>query len=172
MSQVSDVALTSKPIVGTYLRVSVGALADLESSPSLLVALDLDTALAEGRALDLGRGWEPLAVWIDGGFRLPEAGPTLGEVALPDVDPTAAWSYVGVSRVPYVAEQLVAMCRGFAVLYARDGEDTDPYMSDGRTGGYRGNRDYLVRKLEGLARHYEEAARHGEAMLVRIGERR
>jgi hypothetical protein len=172
VAEVSDVLLASKPIVGTYLRVSVSELAGLESSPSMLLELDIDGAFARGVALDLGRGWEPLAVWIDGGVRLPEQGPTLGEVALPDVDPLAAWSYVDASRVPLVAQQLTAMCRGFAALYARDGEDTDPYMSDGRTGGYRGNRDYLMKKLEGLARHYGEAAQRGEAILVRIGERR
>lgn len=161
----------SKPIVGTYLRVAANELARLEHEPARLLTLDVTTAFADGRALDLGRGWEPLAVLIDGGVRLPETGPTLGERALPDVDPKAAWSCIDAARLPLVAEELTVLCRGFASLYAFDSEDTDPYMSDARTGGYRGNRDYLAKKLEGLAKHYAEAARRGEAILVRIGER-
>ncbi len=161
----------TKPIVGVYIRLPVSDVDRLRDKPDVLSKFDHRVSLADGRGLDLGRAWEALAVLIDGGVRLPERGPTLGELPLPDCDARAAWSYVDAVRVPVVAEALAAVCRQFAKLYGGDGEDTDPYMSDGRTAGYRGNRDYLLKKLELLAKHYGHAAVAGEAMVVRIGER-
>lgn len=154
-----------------YLRVPAHELDHLLAHPESLASLELRAALDDGRALDLGRAWEPLAVLIDGGVHLPDTGPTLGDEPLPDLDPGAAWSCVPAARVAAVAEELRRHHRQFARLYVVDGEDTDPYMMDTRTGGYQGNRDYLVAKLARLAEHYDEAARHREAMLVRIGTR-
>jgi hypothetical protein len=168
---VSSVSEAPKPIVGVYIRVPGDELDRLRTNGDTLPSFDVTAALADGRGFDLGRAWEPLAVLIDGGVRLPETGPTLGEFALPDTDASAAWSGIEASRVPAVATQLRDTCRRFGALYVVDGEDTDPYMMDTRTGGYRGNRDYLVKKLELLAKHFAEAAERGEAMLVRIGER-
>jgi hypothetical protein len=161
----------SKPIVGLFVRTPMQDVVILRDAPELLATFDAAVPMAEGRAFDLGRAWEPLAVLLDGGVCLPEHGPTLGEVPLPDSDPRAAWSYVDPARVVTVAAELDAHCRHFAKLYTVDGEDTDPFMSDARTGGYRGNRDYLIKKLGLLATHYADAASLGQAMLVRIGER-
>jgi len=168
---VSSVLEASKPIVGVYIRVAGDELDGLRQHGERLAEVDVARAIEDGRAFDLGRAWEPLAVLIDGGVRLPETGPTLGEIPLPDTDPRVAWSCIEAERVPVLATLLGDSCRRFGALYFVDGEDTDPYMMDTRTGGYRGNRDYLVKKLELLARHFVVAAEAGEAMLVRIGER-
>ena len=167
---VSGAAIGSKRIVGVYVRLLPAELRHLQEHPDALLNYDLRGPLKDGRALDLGRAWESLAVLVDGGVRLPERGPTLGQLALPDCDHRAAWSCVEAAGVVTFAEVLATTCRQFAKLYGVDGEDTDPYLSDGRTGGYRGNQDYLIKKLEQLSIHYQTAVARGEAMLVRIGE--
>lgn len=167
----SSVIAAQAPIVGVYIRAPEGELDQLLRDARRLLDYDVRAALEDGRAFDLGRAWEPLAVLIDGGVRLPETGPTLGEVPMDDGDPVATWSGIRSVRVPLVAKELRESCKRFGTLYRVDGEDTDPYMMDTRTGGYRGNRDYLVKKLESLADHYAAAAERGEAMLVRIGQR-
>lgn len=166
----SDVLRAPKSIVGVYMRVSPAELRRLTREPGAVRRFDTRAAIESGTGLDLGHAWEALAVLIDGGIRLPETGPTLGELPLPDEDPGATWSYVPADRVPAIAAELREHHVQFARLYVVDGDDTDPYMLDLRTGGYPGYREYLLERLDRLAAHYEQASIRGEALVVRIGE--
>jgi hypothetical protein len=163
------VALTQ--IVGIYIRVPMREIERLRSHPEVLPKYDPRVALADGRAIDLGRAWEDLGVLLDGGVRLPDHGPTVGDIPLPETDSRAMWSYVEPATVAEIAERLAAHKKNFRTLYVVDGEDTDPHMLSARTGGYRDSNHYLMTKLATLAEHYAAAAASGEAMLVRIGER-
>ncbi len=164
-------ALALKQIVGIYIRLPLGEVERLRDRPEVLPKYDPRVALADGRGVDLGRAWEDLGVLIDGGARLPDHGPTVGELPLPETDTRATWSYVTPERVVAIAAELANHRRNFRKLYVVDGEDTDPAMAAARTGGYRGHDDYMMTKLAQLAAHYAAAASNGEAMLVRIGER-
>jgi hypothetical protein len=163
--------LAVKQIVGIYVRVPMSEVERLRDHPEVLPKYDPRVALGDGRGIDLGRAWEDLGVLLDGGVRLPDRGPTVGELALPDNDSRAAWSFVEPVRVMAIADELASHQRNFRKLYLVDGEDTDPEMTAARTGGYRRSDDYLMTKLAQLALHYAQAAKNGEAMLVRIGER-
>jgi hypothetical protein len=160
-----------KVIVGIYIRMTAAELDRLRDDPAVLPKYDPRVALDDGRGLDLGRGWESLGVFLDGGITLPDVGPTVGEHPLPHVDERAAWSYVEPARVAEFASELSSMNRGeFYRRYQVDNEDTQD-IPDMRTGGWGSRQQYLFKKLRALAHHYAEAARRGEGMLVRIGER-
>jgi hypothetical protein len=165
-------ALVQGQIVAIYIRVPMLEIERLRARPEVLPKYDPRVALSDGRAIDLGRAWEQLGVWLDGGVRLPERGPTIGDEPMPDVDTRAAWTFVSAERVAELAEMLAQHRKSFRKLYAveSDGE-TDPEMAAMRTGGYRRQDDYLMAKLGQLAAHYAAAAAAGEGMLVRIGER-
>ncbi len=168
---VASGALALTQIIGIYIRLPIGEVDRLRERPELLPKYDPRVALADGRAVDLGRAWEDLGVLLDGGAKLPDHGPTVGELALPETDSRATWSYVEPSRVAAMAIDLASHRQNFRKLYVVDGEDTDPAMAAARTGGYRRHDDYMMTKLAQLAAHYATAAANGEAMLVRIGER-
>jgi hypothetical protein len=160
-----------KPIVGIYIRMEVAELHRLRDQPDVLPKYDPRVALDDGRGLDLGRAWESLGVFLDGGITLPDIGPTVGDFPMPATDERATWSYVEPDRVAEIAAELGSMNRGeFHRRYQVDNEDTQD-IPDMRTAGWGSRQHYLFKKLRALAHHYGEAARRGEAMLVRIGER-
>ena len=88
-----------KQIVGIYIRMAEAELGRLRDNPSILPKYDPRVPLADGRGLDIGRAWEELAVFIDGGVKLPDHGPTVGDVPIATEDTRATWSYVAPERV-------------------------------------------------------------------------
>jgi hypothetical protein len=133
---------------------------------------DPRVALEDGRGIDIGRAWEDLGVFLDGGVQLPEAGPTVGDIPLAFTDPRATWSYIEPERVAEMAEHLRVMRhREFRKAYEVDPEDTQDSLPGTHTGQWGSRGAYIYTKLRELAAHYSEAARLGEGMLVRIGER-
>jgi hypothetical protein len=161
-----------KHIVGIYIRVGGPELRRLREMPEILPKYDPRVALDDGRAIDLGRSWEELGVFLDGGVMLPDVGPTVGDVALPPTDSRATWSYVEPERVAEMAEHLLKMRRReFRNAYEVDPEDTQDSLPGVRTGKWGSRGAYMYQKLRILASHYAEAARLGQGMLVRIGER-
>ncbi len=158
-------------IVGIYIRMDPSEIQRLRDNPSILPKYDPRVALEDGRALDLGRAWEELAVFLDGGVKVPDSGPTVGDIPMPNTDPRATWSYVEPERVEELAELLRQMRRRqFRQRYEVDLEDT--LTMPGSTTGEWGDRaQYMYNKLRQLAQHYAKAASLGEGMLVRIGER-
>jgi hypothetical protein len=160
-----------KHIIGIYIRLDAREVARLRENPQILPKYDPRVALQDGRGLDLGRAWEELGVFLDGGVKLPETGATLGDIPLPATDPRATWSYIEPSRVVELAAALDQLGeRQFRKSYEVDGEDTD-VIPGSRTDGWGDRAQYLWKKLQALAIHYRQAAERGEAMLVRIGER-
>ena len=160
-----------KRIVGIYIRLPMVEVKRLRASPEVLPLYDPRVALADGRGLDIGRAWEELAVFLDGGIRLPESGPSVGDIGLVSSDTRATWSYVEPERVVAFAAELTALKRkDFGDLYEVDGEDTAPSLPGTRTGGWGDRAQYMYGKLRALSAHYDHAAALGEAMLVRIGE--
>jgi hypothetical protein len=161
-----------KPIVGIYIRMPVSELERLRANPDLLPLYDPRVPLADGRGLDLGRAWEELGVFLDGGVKLPDHGPTVGQIALPNTDGRAAWSYVEPERAGEWADELAQMSRKqFNEAYEVDPEDTQDSLPDARTAGWGDRAAYLYGKLRALAKHYADAAADGDAILIRIGER-
>ena len=161
-----------KKIVGIYIRMSEHELQRLRSQPEILPKYDPRVALSDGRAVDIGRAWEELGVFLDGGVRLPEQGPTVGDIPLPQTDSRATWSYIEPERVKAMAEHLMQMRKKeFRKAYDVDPEDTQDSLPGSRTGQWGSRGAYMYQKLRMLASHYADAARHGQAMLVRIGER-
>jgi hypothetical protein len=160
-----------KQIIGIYIRLDENEIQRLRDRPEVLPKYDPRVALDDGRGLDLGRAWEELGVFLDGGIKLPDDGPTVGDTALPSSDSRATWSYVTPDRVVELAALLRQMRRKqFRQRYESDGEDT--LTLPGTTTGEWGDRaQYMYSKLRQLAQHYATAAENGEAMLVRIGER-
>lgn len=168
----SQGALALKQIVGIYIQLPGRELERLRQHPEVLPKYDPRVALVDGRGLDLGSAWADLGVFLDGGVKLPDVGPTVGEEALPDTDGRATWSSVSPARVVVVAAELKRLHRRkFSSLYLVDGEETQPPVGSTRTGGYARGDDYLFNKLRQIAVHYARAAELGEGMLVRIGER-
>jgi len=160
-----------KHIVGIYIRVAHSEVLRLRDHPEVLPKYDPRVALDDGRGLDLGRAWEELAVFLDGGVRVPEVGPMVGEHSMPSTDQRATWSYVEPAQVAAFAEQLRQMRRKqFRQHYDVDAEDTLT-MPGSITGEWGDRAQYMYNKLRLLAQHYGKAAADGEAMLVRIGER-
>lgn len=160
-----------KHIVGIYIRMSREEIERLAGNPNILPKYDPRVALSDGRGLDLGRAWEELGVFLDGGVKLPDAGPTVGDVPMPPVDARATWSYVEPARVREMAEELRQMRRAqFRTRYRVDAEDTQT-IPGSRTGPHGDRKSYMYKKLRDLAGHYAKAAEAGEGMLVRIGER-
>lgn len=158
-------------IVGIYIRLDPEELRRLVEQPELLPKYDHRVPLADRRALDLGRAWEPLGVFIDGGFRLPAAGPTVGVMPLPPTDERATWSYIEAPDVEAFARSLRAFGpKEFALRYEIDTDESQE-IPDSRTGGWGSQRQYMFKKLEALKAHYAAAAAAGQGMLVRIGER-
>jgi uncharacterized protein DUF1877 len=164
-------AAVLKHIIGIYIRLDAREVARLRDNPGILPKYDPRVALADGRGLDLGRAWEELGVFLDGGVKLPEGGATLGDFPLPTTDPRATWSYIEPARVAVLADELAKLGeRQFRKAYEVDGEDTD-VIPGSRTDGWGDRAQYLWKKMQALAIHYREAAQRGEAMLVRIGEK-
>ena len=160
-----------KHIVGIYIRLEGAEIERLRDHPEILPKYDPRVALTDGRGLDLGRAWEELGVFLDGGVMLPDTGPTVGEIPMPSSDPRAAWSYVAPDRVAAMAAQLRQMRRDqFRIQYQIDNEDTQE-LPGARTGSWGDRGQYMYNKLRALAAHYAKAADQGEGMLVRIGER-
>ncbi len=160
-----------KQIVGIYIRMARDDLSRLQEHPEILPKYDPRVALSDGRGLDLGRAWEELGVFLDGGVALPDAGPTVGDVPLPSPDTRATWSYVAPDRVREMAEELRQMRRAqFRERYTVDHEDTQTIPGN-QTGAFGDRKQYMYKKLRDLAGHYAKAAAAGEGMLVRIGER-
>lgn len=160
-----------KQIVGIYIRMNPEELYRLRDHPDVLPKYDPRVALDDGRGLDLGRAWESLGVFLDGGIQLPDMGPTVGEFPMGPADEQAAWSYVAPDRVVEIAAELGTLDRReFHRRYQVDNEDTQD-IPDMRTGGWGSRQQYLFKKLRALAHHYQQAAQRGEGMLVRIGER-
>ena len=161
-----------KQIVGIYIRMSEAEIGRLRDHSDILPKYDPRVALADGRGLDLGRAWEELAVFIDGGVKLPEIGPTVGEIPLPSSDTRATWSYIPAARVAEMAAELLRIeKKEFAERYEADLEDTADSLPDARTDGWGDRRTYLRKKLRVLSAHFARAAKQSEGMLVRIGER-
>jgi hypothetical protein len=159
-------------VVGYYIRLKSREIDRLKSNPDILPKYDPRVALGDGRGIDLGRAWEELGVFLDGGVHIPDAGPTVGEQPMPSTDVRATWSYVEPSRVVELAEQLRVLRRDeFSRHYDIDGEDTADSLPGSRTAGFGDRAGYMYKKLRILASHYADAAEQGEGMLVRIGER-
>ena len=159
-------------IVGIYIRVQRDEIERLREHPDVLPKYDPRVALADGRGLDLGRAWEELGVFLDGGVQLPEKGPTVGESPLPSEDGRAMWAYVEPEQVVEMAETLREMRRKqFQDRYDVDPEETQDQLPGVRTGSWGDRAGYLWAKLRELTSHYALAAENGEGMLVRIGER-
>lgn len=158
-------------IVGIYIRLDPDELHRLVAHPEILPKYDPRVPLADGRGLDLGRAWEPLGVFIDGGFRLPATGPTIGVEPLPPTDQRATWSFIEAEDVAEFARSLKALGpKEFALRYEIDADESQE-IPDTRTGGWGSQRQYMFKKLEALKAHYAVAAAAGQGMLVRIGER-
>jgi hypothetical protein len=155
-----------------YLRLSERDLAVLIAEPSRLATFDIAGPLADGRALDLGRGWDELGCLIEGGIKTPTTGPTVGENAIHVEDGRAAWSWVAPQRVRAIASQLGAYTReSFLDMYRVDDEETAQSSPGDQTGVWADRFERLYLKLDRLRTHYLEAGAKGEAMLVRIGKR-
>ena len=160
-----------KHIVGIYIRMQLDEIERLRQNPTILPKYDPRVALRDGRGYDIGRAWEELGVFLDGGIELPESGPTVGEELMPNTDERATWSYVIPDRVVVMADSLKDLThRDFVERYRVDQEDTQP-IPGMSTGEFGDRTKYLFWKLRKLANHYVEAAANGEGMLVRIGER-
>ncbi len=160
-----------KQIVGMYIRLDFEEIERLRDHPEILPKYDPRVPLGDGRGVDIGRAWEELAVFIDGGVKVPESGPTVGEVPIPSDDSRATWSYIEPERVAEMADLLRTMRRKTVrSRYAVDLEDTQT-LPGARTGAWGDRANYMYNKLRTLAQHYAEAADAGQGMLVRIGER-
>src|SRR5690349_6423926 len=96
----------------TYLRLDASELAALVSDHAALGRIDLDAAVADGRALPFGRGWDELGCLLEGGFKTPETGPTVGYDPLGSLDAGAAWATVSPDRVATIATELAAIDHG------------------------------------------------------------
>jgi hypothetical protein len=145
----------------------------LKEHPEILPKYDPRVALDDGRALNLGRAWEELGVFIDGGISLPEQGPILGETPFPETDARAHWSYIEAERVAHYASELSRFDQAeFEERYhIDDNAETLEPIPGTRTGAFGDRSSYLFTKLTALARHFAAAAERGEGMLIRIGER-
>ena len=162
-----------KQITGIYIRLDADEIRRLRENPHILPKYDPRVALADGRGLNLGRAWEELGVFLDGGVKLPDRGPTVGDLPMPpNDDERATWSYVEPERVAEMAAELRDFRRSarFRIRYDVDPEDTLDEPGS-RTAGFGDRRQYMFNKLRALAEHYRRAADNGEGMLVRIGER-
>ena len=163
---------TVKPIVAVYIRIPAKELERLRTLPEILPKYDPRVALADGRGLDIGRAWDELGCYLDGGAKVPDQGPTVGEVPLPNIDERALWSYVDPDRVKVIAQALGDIDgTEFRREFHLDPEVTADILPEERTGVIKDRATYLFGKLKSLALHYAKAAQRGEAMLVRIGER-
>ena len=161
-----------KPIVAVYIRIPAKELERLRKQPQILPKYDPRVALADGRGLDIGRAWDELGCYLDGGAKVPDQGPTVGEEPLPNIDERALWSFVEPARVKVIAHALAEIkATDFRREYHIDPEATADVLPEERTGVFKDRATYLFGKLKSLAFHYAKAAEQGEAMLVRIGER-
>ena len=159
-------------VVGIYTRLPLPEIERFARKPTLLRRLDARVALADGRAIDLGRRWEELGCLLEGGISAPTTGPTVGETTLPSPDEDVAWSYVAPDRVRAIAAELDQVTRdSFIDLYEVDEDETADAAPGERTERIIDQAAYLFRRFEQLRDHYRAAAKRGEAMLVRIGER-
>jgi len=164
--------VSEKNIIAIYIRLPKEEVERLIANPGILPLYDPRVALNDGRGLDLGRAWEELGCFLDGGVRVPSVGPTVGEIPMPESDSRATWSYVEPDRVVQIAPALDAIeSNEFSQRYQIDLEETADSIPFSRTGGWGNSATYLYNKLRALAEHYATASEYGEAMLVRIGER-
>jgi hypothetical protein len=160
-----------------YLRLPEGELRRFVAAPVLLAELDLAAPLRDGRAIDLGGGWDELGCLLEGGISTPSSGPTVGDQLVYD-DTTETWSSVDPERVRAIAAELAAMtAETFLGLYLVGDDGTAELAVDDHAGAWsrgstRDRADRLYQKLERLRDHYEAAKQHGEAMLVRIATAR
>jgi hypothetical protein len=153
----------------TYLRLSPTDLDRFVDRPAELLRLDLRAAIADGRALDLGRGWDELGCFLEGGITTPKSGPTVGERHLETEDERADWAYVSPARVRAFASHLGTLGReAFMDLFRIDDDETADALPEEQTGVWIDRGEYLFHKLAKLSAHYAAAAERGEAMLVRI----
>ena len=153
-----------------YFRLSPSEAKRFLERPHLIRKLDVRVPMADGRAIDLGRGWEEIGCLLEGGISVPRSGPMIGEVELWQ-DASGAWSYLSESRVSELAPSLVMTRADFYRIYrVEDDEDTQDRLPHEQTGKSATRADYLFKKLERLAAHYRDASDRGEAMLVRITE--
>lgn len=156
------------PFRALYIRASEDELRALKADPARLGAFDVASRLADGRALDLGRGWDELGCLLDGGISPPEVGPTVGEHALRAEEGRELWTYVERSRVPAMAAALSLTHGEFLGLYEVGDEGTADRPFVEHTGQWTDGADRLYTKLQRLRAHYESAAAKGEGMLVRL----
>jgi hypothetical protein len=156
-----------------YLRVSAAELARVQSDPSGILQMPLSAALDEGRALDLGRAWEELGCLLEGGIRIPETGPTVGDQPLVMTDDGVAWNQILPARVAEYAHGVMALAEPqFLALCTIDEADTADFLPGERTGQWGDPTKYLFQKYQALSSLYQRAAAAGEAILVRLGPQR
>ena len=159
-------------IVAIYIRMPIPEIDRLRQHPEILPKYDPRVALSDGRALDLGRAWDELGCYLDGGTKVPDRGPTVGEIPLPNTDDRALWSYVTEERVQAIAQALSEVgASDFRREYQFDPEETADALPEEYTGVWKDRSTYLFGKLKSLALHYAKAAKRGEGMLVRLGPR-
>src|SRR5690349_2215664 len=107
-----------------YLRISSSELQRFVLDPKRVHKLDVRPAIDDGRAIDLGRGWEELGCLLEGGITTPEAAPAIGDVPLSSND-REAWSWVRAERVEDLAKRLTRITRAaFYKMYVVDDEET------------------------------------------------
>lgn len=155
-----------------YLRIPASELARFRARPELVKKLDLRVPLGDGRALDLGRGWDEIGCLLEHGWSTPTRGPTIGEEAIFATD-DEAWTALDERRVVACAAELgVLTQQRFEELYAVDDLETVDLPGDASVDRAstmsRSKPDKLWRKVEKLAAHYAAASARGEAMLIRI----
>ena len=159
-------------VVGVYLRISKDELEDYRRRPDALASLDVEEALGDGRALDLGQRWAELGCLLDGGIAPPRVGPTVGEEPLGSSEEgEASFAFVAPERVGKIAEELSKISRtAFLDLYRVDDSETADCLPEEQSHAGDGALR-LYKRFAQLRAHYADAASRGEAMLVRIGER-
>jgi hypothetical protein len=159
-------------IIAIYIRMPLHEVERLRDHPEILPKYDPRVALGDGRGLDLGRAWAELGCFLDGGVKVPDEGPTVGEIHIPAPDERAMWSYVTPDRVKVVARALADIKPSdFRREYKLDPEETADALPEELTGVWKDRATYYFGKLQSLTAHYAKAAARDEAMLVRIGER-
>jgi hypothetical protein len=154
-----------------YVRLPERELRRLAEAPAALAGLDVAAALADGRAIDLGRGWDELGCLLEGGISTPASGPTVGDDVF-HAEETQTWSAVTPARVASIAAELAEMTpEVFLGLYQVGDDGTAEGPLDEHTGAWADRARLLYEKLVRLRAHYEAARTRGEAMLVRIAKR-
>jgi len=156
-----------------YYRVSPAELDRLAGAPEVLTGMSLESALKDGRALDLGRAWEELGCLLEGGIAIPESGPTVGDEPLLLTEEGVAWNAIRPARVIELIESTMGMKDdAFLQLTSWDESDTADFFPGDKTGQWGDQSQYLYEKFQRLRAFYRLAADAGEAILVRLGPQR